>query len=79
VTFVNTLGLFLMVSHIIRFRLNRKKTKGADCDTDHCMAVAKLKERIPVSKRARQKFNLGRFYLRKLDDVDVKGKYQVEI
>jgi hypothetical protein len=41
--------------------------------------VAKLRERISVSKWARQKFDLERFVLKKLDDVEVKEKYQVEI
>jgi hypothetical protein len=41
--------------------------------------VAKLRERISVSKRARQKFDLERFDLKKLDDVEVREKYQVEI
>jgi lipoate-protein ligase A len=41
--------------------------------------VAKLRERISVSKRARLKFDLERFDLEKLDDVEVKEKYQVEI
>jgi hypothetical protein len=41
--------------------------------------VAKLRERISVSKRAKQKFDLERFDLKKLDDVEVKEKYQVEI
>jgi hypothetical protein len=41
--------------------------------------VAKLRERISVSKRARQNFDLERFDLKKLDDVEVKEKYQVEI
>jgi hypothetical protein len=36
--------------------------------------VAKLRERILISKQARQKFDL-----RKLDDIEVKEKYQVEI
>jgi hypothetical protein len=40
--------------------------------------VAKLRERISVSKGARQKFDLERFDLRNLDDVEVKEKYQVE-
>jgi hypothetical protein len=52
--------------------------RGADCDTDHYLAVATLRERISVSKRARQKFHLERFDLKKLG-VEVKGKYQVEI
>jgi hypothetical protein len=41
--------------------------------------VAKLRKRISVSKRARQKFDLERFDPKKLDDVEVKEKYQVEI
>jgi hypothetical protein len=38
--------------------------------------VAKLRERI---SRARQKFDLEGFDLKKLDDIEVKDKYQVEI
>jgi hypothetical protein len=41
--------------------------------------VEKLRERILVSKLVRQKFHLERLDLKKLDDVEVKGKYQVEI
>jgi hypothetical protein len=52
--------------------------KGADCDTDLYLVLAKLRERISVSKRARQKFDLDRFDLKKLEDVEVKEKYQTE-
>jgi hypothetical protein len=41
--------------------------------------VPKLRERISVSKRARQNFNLERFDLKKLNDIEVKEKYQGEI
>jgi hypothetical protein len=41
--------------------------------------VAELRERNSISKRARQKFDLERFDLKKPDDVEVKEKYQVEI
>jgi hypothetical protein len=41
--------------------------------------LAKLRERISVSKRARQKSDLEKFDLNKLDDVEVKETYQVEI
>jgi hypothetical protein len=41
--------------------------------------VAKLREKISVSKWARQNFDLGRFDLKKLNDIEVKEKYQVEI
>jgi hypothetical protein len=53
--------------------------RGADCDTDHYLVVAKLGKRISVSKRTRQKFGFERFGLRKLDDVEVKENHQVEI
>jgi hypothetical protein len=36
--------------------------------------VAKLRERISVSKPARQNFDLKRFCLKKLDDIEVKEK-----
>jgi hypothetical protein len=41
--------------------------------------VAKLRGRISVSKQTRQKFDLEGFDLKKLDDIHVKEKYQVEI
>jgi hypothetical protein len=41
--------------------------------------VAKVRERISVSKRARQNFDVEGFDLKKLNDVEVKEKYQVEI
>jgi len=56
-----------------------RQNKGADCDTDHYLVVAKLRGRISLSKRVRQNFYLERFELRKLDDVEVKEAYQLEI
>jgi len=31
--------------------LHIQSLKGADCDTDHCLVVAKVRERLAVSKR----------------------------
>jgi hypothetical protein len=41
--------------------------------------VAKLRERISVSKLLRQNFDLERFDLKKLNDVQVKEKYHIKI
>jgi hypothetical protein len=46
---------------------------------DHYLVVAKLKEGISVSKQATQKSDLERFDLKKIDDAEVKKKYQVKI
>jgi hypothetical protein len=43
------------------------------------VVVAKLRERISVSKRARQNFDVEGYDLKKLIDVEVKEKYWLEI
>ena len=41
--------------------------------------VAKFRERLPVSKQAAQTFNEGRYYLRKLSELEGRKEYQIEI
>jgi hypothetical protein len=41
--------------------------------------AAKLRERLSVSKRLAQKFDMQRFDLRKLNDAEVREQYQVKI
>jgi hypothetical protein len=41
--------------------------------------VAKVRERLAVRKQEVQKSDGGRFNLRKLNDLDVRKQYQIEI
>jgi glycine betaine/choline ABC-type transport system substrate-binding protein len=43
------------------------------------LVVAKVRERLAVSKRAAQKIDKERFNVKKLNEEDVKEKYQVTI
>jgi hypothetical protein len=49
----------------------------SDCDTDHYLVLAKVRERLAVSKRAAQKIDTDRLNVKKLDEGDVKEQYQV--
>ena len=53
--------------------------RGADCDTDHYLVVAKVRERLAVRKQAAQNSDGVRFNLRKLNDLEVRKQYQIEI
>jgi hypothetical protein len=50
-----------------------------DCDTDHCVVVAKVRERLAVSKQTVQKFGMEKFNLKKLNEVGAKEQYQIDI
>ena len=52
---------------------------GADCDTYHYLVVAKFRESLAVSKQAAQKFDVERFIRRKLNELEVRKLYRIEI
>ena len=47
--------------------------------TDHCLVVAKVRERLTVSKQETQKFDVERFNGRKLNDLEVRKQYEIEV
>ena len=52
---------------------------GAVCDTDHYLVVAKVRERLAVSKQGALKLDKERFNLRKLNELEVSKQYRIGI
>ena len=52
---------------------------GADCDTDHYLAIAKVRERLAVGKQTAQRLDRQRFNWRMLNEPEVREQYQIEI
>jgi hypothetical protein len=48
--------------------------RGADCNTNQYLVVAKVRERLTVRKQAAQKFELERFNLRKINELEVGNR-----
>jgi len=59
--------------------LDVRSFRAVDCDTDHCLVVAKVKERLVVIKQASQNLDVERFILRKLSEMEISKLYQNKI
>jgi len=52
---------------------------GEVTDTNHYLVIAKVRERLAVGKQAAQRFDRQRFNLRKLNEPEVRERYQIKI
>jgi hypothetical protein len=59
--------------------LDARSFRGADCDSDHYLVVAKVRERLAVTKRMVKMMDVERFNLKQLNEEEVKEQYQVTI
>jgi endonuclease/exonuclease/phosphatase family metal-dependent hydrolase len=52
--------------------LDVRSFRGADCDSDHYLEVAEVRERLAVGKRMVKKMDVERFNLKQLNEEEVK-------
>jgi hypothetical protein len=61
----NQIDLILIDSRRHSSVLDVRSFTGADCDTDHCLVVAQVRERLAVSKQTEHRFHMERFSLKR--------------
>jgi hypothetical protein len=52
---------------------------GADCDTDRCLVVRKVRERLSVSKQMANNFDVEKYHLKQLNNMEVREQNQPKV
>jgi hypothetical protein len=74
-----------LIGHILIDRrwhssvLDVRLFRATDCDTDHYLMVVKARERLAVSKQKMHRIYMESFNLKKLNEVENKDHYHVDI
>jgi hypothetical protein len=75
----NQINHVLIDSRLYSSILHVRSFRGTDCDTDHYLVVARIRERLAVGKRSVNKMDMDRFNVKNLIEGDIKEEYQVTI
>jgi hypothetical protein len=59
--------------------LDIRSFRAADCDTDHCLVVAKIRMGLTVNKQRSHILHMESFNLEKLNEVQGKEHYYVAV
>jgi hypothetical protein len=59
--------------------LDVQSFRAADCDTDHYLMVANVREILAVNKQSSHRFHMDMFNLKKLNKAEGKKQYRVEV
>jgi hypothetical protein len=59
--------------------LDARSSRATDCDTDHYLLVAKVRERLAVGKQRPHIFRTKRLNLKKLNEAKYRQQYHVEV
>jgi hypothetical protein len=59
--------------------LDVRSFMAVDCDSEHYLVVAKVRERLAVNKQRTHRFHVERFNLKKLNQEEGKEQYHDEV
>jgi hypothetical protein len=74
-----------LIDHILIDRrrhsnvLDDRLLRAADCDSNHYLVAAKVRDRLAVNKQRSHSLHTERFNLKKLNELEGKEQFRVEV